>query len=143
MQRSTKVATIGLLAAALMMPAANAIAGTTYSGFATTLPSAQQGILAASQIKTTASAAGHIKSISVGADYKLNARQCRLDHAAGPGSTPYLVSCGTERFRLDDGGSATLPSGSLVAAGKRAYLELHNMTWTLVRVNASGSWRSN
>ncbi|MDF2916454.1 MAG: hypothetical protein K0S70_671 [Microbacterium sp.] len=143
MRKSTKIATIGVLAAALMLPAANAVAGTSYAGFSTTLPALQQGVLAANQIKSNAAAAGDIRSISVGSDYSLNARQCRLDRAAGPGSTPAQVTCGTERFNLGDGASATLPSGSHVAAGNRAYLQLHNSTWAVVRVSASGSWRSN
>lgn len=34
-------------------------------------------------------------------------------------------------------------SGNLVPAGNSALLDLHNSTWTVVRVDARGSWRAN
>lgn len=141
MKKPLKVLIGGLLVAAMIGPAASAMATSTYIGYNVNLPSAQQGVLAASQIKSKAATAGNLKVKSVGSTYKLNARQCRLDKAGG--TTPHIVTCGTERFRLGDNSAATLPSGSRVASGKRAWLELRNSTWTLVRVQAVGSWRAN
>ncbi|MBN9154073.1 MAG: hypothetical protein J0J05_08825 [Microbacterium sp.] len=143
MKKSTKVVVGGMLAAALLLPAANAFATSSYTGFNVNMSALQQGVLAAHQTKTSAAAAGSIKVATIGGGYHLNARQCRLDHASGPGSTPYVVSCGTEVTYIAAGATKSLPSGSRVAAGKTAYLELHNQTWTVVRVQATGSWRAN
>jgi hypothetical protein len=143
MKRSTKLFVGGILAVAMALPAGSAFATSSYTGFNVNLPSLQQGVLAAHQIKTSAAAAGTIKVSTIGGGYHLNARQCRLDHAAGPGSTPYLVTCGTEVTYIGAGATKSLPSGSRVASGNTAYLELHNQVWTVVRVQATGSWRAN
>lgn len=143
MKKRTKALVGAVLAIGLIAPAAGAMATSTYIGFSVNLPSLQQGVLAASQIKTTRAAAGELKVSYIGGGYTLNARQCRLDHASGPGSTPYRVSCGTEKLDIPAGAYRSLPSGSLVASGKRAWLELHNEAWAFVRVQAKGTWRAN
>jgi len=138
MKKSLKFAVAGLIAGAALVPAASAFATSTYIGFNVNLPAAQQGVLAAHQTKTTASAAGNINVSSVGSTYTLNARQCLVTSF-----DPTLVRCGTERTGLNDGSSATLPSGSLVPSGSTAFLQLHNSTWTVVNVVAVGTWRAN
>lgn len=143
MKKRTKALVGAVLAIGLIAPAAGAMATSTYIGFNVNLPSLQQGILAASQIKTTKAAAGNLKVSFIGGGFKLNARQCRLTHASGPGSTPYRVSCGIEVKDVPSGAYRNLPSGSLVAAGSRAWLELHNSQWTIIRVQAKGTWRAN
>jgi hypothetical protein len=143
MKRSTKLIVGGMLAAAMALPAANAFATSSYTGFNVNMPALQQGILAAHQTKTSPATAGTIRVATVGGGYKVNARQCRLGHADGPGATSYLVTCGTEQFAISGGQSRSLASGSRVAAGRTAYLELHNHVWTIVRAQATGSWRAN
>lgn len=141
MRTSGKFLAGGVLTVALLVPATTAFATSTYIGYNVNMPAAQQGVLAANQTKSTAGAAGNIRVTSVGADYTVNARQCRLDRAAS--TTPYVVTCGTERKGLGEGSSSTLPSGGHVSAGKTAWLELHNSRWTGVRVTAIGTWRAN
>jgi hypothetical protein len=138
MKKSVKWIVGGIIAAAILVPAAAASATSTYVGYNVNLPSLQQGVLAASQTKTAVASAGNINVSTVGSTYTLNARQCRVNVAS-----PLNVSCGTERDGLGGGSSATLPSGSLVAAGHTAFLQLFNSTWTVVNVQATGSWRAN
>lgn len=138
MKKSAKFIAVGVLAAAMIVPAAAASATSTYIGFNVNLPAFQQGLLAASQVKSSAAAAGNIHVSSVASTYTLNARQCKLISGS-----PVIVTCGTERDGLGDGASATLPSGSLVAAGNTAFVQLFNSTWTAVRVQAIGTWRAN
>lgn len=132
MKKSTTWMSIGALALAALLPAGGAAAASYWSGFGVALPAAQQGIFPLAQPKGVVGAAGEINVSSVGGGYQLNARQCRYNNA-----------CGTERFNLGSGSYATLPSGNLVPAGVSALLNLHNSTWTLVRVDATGSWRAN
>jgi hypothetical protein len=132
MKKSGKLLAIGALITALMVPAGGAIAASGWSGFGVALPPLQQGAYVLHQTKNVAGQAGEINVSFVGGTYKLNARQCR---SAGV--------CGTERFNIGPGSYRTLPSGNKVPAGKTAWLDLHNSTWTVVRVDAVGSWRAN
>lgn len=139
MKRTTKVAAVAALVGAGVLTATAAYATSTYQAWNVNLPSLQQGVMAGDQTKTSQSAAGDIHVSGVAAGYQVNAHQCRVDHAA-----PQLIlSCGTERFGLGGGADATLPSGNYVAAGSTAFLELHNTSWVLIRVNAHGVWRAN
>jgi hypothetical protein len=137
MRKSARLVAVGIVAGGLLLPAVAAQATSTYVGFNVNLPSLQGGVLAASQTKTTASAAGEISVNSVASTFTLNARQCRVLVAS-----PLQVACGTERDGLGDSTIATLPSGSQVPAGKTAFLQLFNSTWTVINVQAAGYWRA-
>lgn len=138
MKKSIKAAAVVAIVGATMLTATAAYATSEYIAWSVNLPGVQQGVLAGNQTKTTKAAAGNIHVTVVALDYQVNAHQCRVNVA-----DPLQLSCGTERFGLGDNSDATLPSGSLVAAGSTAFLELHNTTWTLVRVSSHGVWRAN
>jgi hypothetical protein len=138
MKRSTKAVAVITLAGAAVFTASAAYATSAYIAWNVNLPGAQQGILAGNQVKSSKTAAGDIHVTTVAAGYEVNAHQCKVLVA-----DPLQLSCGTERFGLGSNTDATLPSGSLVAAGNSAFLELHNTTWTVVRVSSHGVWRAN
>jgi hypothetical protein len=141
MRARTKILAIAGIAAALTMSSINAFATSTYISWTANLPSLQQGVDASHQVKTVKSTPANFNVTTVGSDYTVNARFCKVTYF-NPDDGSETEACGTEKKGLGDHSSANL-SNTYVDAGTTGFLNLHNNTWTVVRVSATGNWRAN
>ncbi len=108
-----------------------ACAGTTYSGYNTTVGKLNGNGYSNYQKKTTAGANGYIKSNKVGGKYEVDAR---MNSTSGNGA--WLRN-------LDDGTNASLPGNSKQIAGCSVRVQFSNDVLTPVNVQVDGEWKSN
>lgn len=113
----------------VVMSGAAAWAGTSYSGYSTTVPRANGSGYTAYQTKSIAGAGADLRSRSVGGKYVVDAR---LEAAAGTGSWARNV-----------GDNDTRKLWNSVSSGKSARVQFSNDFNTPVNVQVSGTWRSN
>lgn len=121
----------GAVLVAVGFGATAAQAGTSYVGFNVDMPNLQQGQDTAGQTKSTTGASGTVRIDGVGGGYKANAKMRQGSPA----------QFGTEVKGLGGGSSASLANS--FQSGKYVYVHLTNNTWTTVKVNVAGSFRSN
>lgn len=133
MRKSTKAVAAVLVAGALLLPGGAALAGTSYTGWSATLPALQQGVIATYQTKAVAGTSGQIRvDTTGGSGYKVNARMCGLIPS----------QCGPTVVNLAPVSAAFLPN-NFVRAGNTAFLQLFLSVISVVRVDATGVFRSN
>lgn len=116
--------TVGLLAIA-----GAAQAGTTYSGYNTTVGSFNGSGYTGYQTKASSDVSGSLKSSSVGGKYTVDAR---MSASAGTGSWVRSVS---------DSETRSLPNS--INKGSSARVQFSNDVTTPVSVQVTGSWKSN
>lgn len=126
--KNKKFAVLGL-ALGLLAVGGAAEAGTSYSGYNTTVGKFNGSGYTAYQTKTTSGAYGNLNSTTVGGSYTVDAR---MQSSTGTGA--WVRSVG-------DNDSRTLPNS--VSSGRSARAEFSNDATTPVDVQVSGSWRSN
>lgn len=116
---------------ATMLFATAAFAGTSTTGYNTTVGKFNGSGYSTYQTKATAGANGWIYSTRVGGNYKVDVR---MDSPSGNGS--WLRS-------VDDGTSASLPGSSSQITGASVRLKFSSNITTPVNVQVEGSWKSN
>ncbi|MDE7425915.1 MAG: hypothetical protein K2N51_19825 [Lachnospiraceae bacterium] len=116
---------------ATMLFAATAFAGTSTTGYNTTVGKFNGSGYSDYQTKAISGANGWIYSTRVGGNYTVDVR---MNSSAGNGS--WLRN-------LNDGTSASLPGNSAQTAGKSIRLKFSNDITTPVNVQVEGSWKSN
>ena len=124
-----KAATLGC--AAVMMFSTVAWAGTSYSGYNTTVGRFNGSGYSGYQTKSIAGANGYIKSTKVGGDYVVDVR---MNSSAGNGA--WLRNVG-------DNTSDYVPGKSTQLNGTSVRLEFSNDITTPVNTQVEGTWKSN
>lgn len=114
-----------------MLFAATAFAGTSKTGYNTTVGKFNGSGYSDYQKKATSGANGWIYSTRVGGSYTVDVR---MNSTAGNGA--WLRN-------LNDGTSASLPGHSSQTAGSSVRLKFSNDITTPVNVQVEGSWKSN
>lgn len=128
-KKTTTRLMLALGAAALALGGVSANAGTTYTSYNTTVGKFNGNGYTGYQNKTTSSAAGNLRSGTVGGSHVVDAR---MQASAGTGAWARGVN---------DNESRTLTNS--VGTGKSARVQFSTNWNTRVDVQVTGSWRSN
>lgn len=128
MMKKNKLAVLGMAVGLLAFGGA-VQAGTSYSGYNTTVGKFNRSGYTGYQTKAESGKYGHLKSKSVGSSYVVDAR---MTASSGTGSWVRNVS---------DNDSRNLPNS--VSKGKSTRVQFSNDLDTPVNVQVTGSWKSN
>lgn len=125
------IKTLAMASATVMLLGTAAYAGTSYSGYNTTVGRLNGNGYTDYQKKDISGANGYIASSVVGGAYLVDAR---MNSGSGNGSWLRDVT---------DGTSAELPGNAKQKAGCSVRLQFSNDVTTPVNVQVSGEWKSN
>lgn len=114
-----------------MLFASASFAGTSFSGYNTTVGKFNGSGYSGYQTKSISGANGQIASTSVGGDYVVDVR---MNSSKGDGSWLRNVTDGTNK---------EVPGNSAQTTGSSVRLQFSNNINTPVDVQVSGSWKSN
>ncbi len=125
------IKSVSVMGLAIMMFGAVAFAGTSYSGYNTTVGKFNGSGYSGYQTKSISGANGYILSTSVGGSYVVDVR---MNSSSGSGSWLRNVTDGTQ---------AELPGSSYQTSGTSVRAQFSNDINTPVDVQVVGSWKSN